>query len=132
MVSDNAKLIVDLNGTNAGFGADGLVVNASNTLVKGLAINRLSDTSIFVFGDGNSVEGSFLGTDPSGTLQGLSKDAEGVEVVSGFGNAIRSTTPAKCNVISGNFQGVIVSDGSINSILDKYIGTDNAWCRLPD
>ena len=116
-VGDDAKLMVELNGTNAGFGENGLNLTASDSTIKGLAINRFSGDNIRIDGDSNKVQGNFVGTDPSGTLSGLGGGAEGVSTRSALGKrSIGGATTASRNIISGNQQGVIVSDGSNNTI----------------
>jgi hypothetical protein len=121
-VGDDAKLMVELNGTNAGFGGDGLTLSTSNSTIKGLVINRFDRDNIEVFGDANKIQGNFIGTDPTGAFS--NEFVDGVEVSSGFNNTIGGATKDARNVISGNFQGVIVSNGSSNSIQGNYIGTD--------
>src|SRR4029078_5470720 len=74
--SDDSVHLIELNGANAG-PASGLRISAGNSTVWVLVINRfalanLDDTlgnGIFLEGAGGStIEGNFLGTDPSGTL----------------------------------------------------------------
>jgi hypothetical protein len=125
-VGDDAKLKVELNGTNAGFASNGLILDASNSTVKGLAINRFDSDNILIIGDGNKIQGNFVGTDPTGTTSSSDDSVEGVKVVSGFNNVIGGATRDARNIISGNRQGVIVSNGSNNSIQGNYIGTDKS------
>src|SRR5262249_54654498 len=61
------KPLIELDGSLAGLGADGLRVRANNTAVRGLAINRFSGDGIELVGSsGNVVAGNFIGTDPTG------------------------------------------------------------------
>jgi CSLREA domain-containing protein len=66
----NALLKVELNGANAGNGAPGLDIQASDTVVRGLVINRFHNLGVEVKRDvaNVSIEGNFIGTDPSGTI----------------------------------------------------------------
>jgi CSLREA domain-containing protein len=127
-VGDDAKLMIELNGTNVGgaFDSNGLILNTSNSTIRGLVINRFGFDNILIDGDGNKVQGNFIGTDPTGTLSGLGNTADGVEVVSGFNNTIGGAAKDARNVISGNQQGIIISNGSNNSIQGNYIGTDKS------
>ncbi len=121
----NARLMVQLDGSGASGFANGLRVEASNTLVKGLAINRFSGDGIFVSGgaSGVKIEGNFIGTDPSGT-QDLPGNAAGVKIGLGTSaNTVGGSTPAARNLISANnSHGVhLLSDTS--EILGNLIGT---------
>src|SRR5438094_762492 len=88
---------------------------SSSTAIRGLIINRFilastDDTQgngIFLeAAGGNTIEGNFLGTDPTGTLSRPNQNA-GI-FVSSLGNAVGGNTSAARNVISGNapFDGV--------------------------
>src|SRR5215207_7901234 len=69
----NAVLTIELDGSKAGSGIDanGLSINAKNTVVKGLVINSFSLSAIRLLGgveaNGTKIQGNFLGTDPAGT-----------------------------------------------------------------
>jgi hypothetical protein len=137
--SDDANLLIELEGSSAGF-ASGLRISAGSSTVRGLAINRfvlptgsVDDTlgnGILLEGaGGNHIEGNFVGTDPGGTLARPNTDV-GI-FVSSPDNIIGGTTPETRNVISGNapFDGVYVSpangigDASGNVIQGNFIGT---------
>jgi hypothetical protein len=57
---NNAKLLIELDGTNAGNHARGLRIVASNSVVKGLVINRFGASGIHISSDGSEVEGNFI------------------------------------------------------------------------
>ena len=69
-VGNDAALKVVLDGTNVG--GSGLQINsASNSVIKGLVINSFGNTGIEIIGTttvGTRIEGNFIGTDASGTL----------------------------------------------------------------
>jgi hypothetical protein len=126
---NDAVLKVKLNGSNAGAGAEGLVISASESTIKGLVINRFDGDGVQIsagFGatGNNKVEGNFIGTNDQGTIDN-GNGGEGV-FVRDDSNTVGGTTPDKRNVISGNDEnGVLVfsaaSEG--NRIEGNYIGT---------
>ena len=75
--------------------------------------------------DNDLIQGNFIGTDPTGT-KSLST-SEGIAISNrALGITVGGTTPAARNIISGNFfEGVDVSDGVSNIIIQgNYIGLD--------
>jgi CSLREA domain-containing protein len=109
----DAQPKIELSGTNAG-SADGLQFDsflgtrkASGSVVRGLVVNRFSRSGIVVRDvDNVRIEGNFVGTDPSGTLDRGNKGG-GVEILEGatfntVGGLNTSTNPAVRNLISGN------------------------------
>ena len=129
-LADDAVLLVELDGTGAGTGARGLVLGGGGSTVRGLVINRFGNAGIEIDSDGNIVEGSFVGTDPSG-LAALPNGTNGLGGIviangaSGNSNTIGGTTPAARNLISGNVgAGVVVGNFSGNVIEGNFIGVD--------
>ena len=123
-VGSDAVLKIELRGPGNGHG---LVVDASNSTVRGLVINS-SGEGIRITGSGatgNRVEGNYLGTDPSGT-QKLGNGDYGVTIGGAPNNTIGGTTPGARNLISGNLGGVgIEGNGATgNKVTGNYIGTD--------
>ncbi|MDO8614379.1 MAG: hypothetical protein Q7T33_01405 [Dehalococcoidia bacterium] len=130
---------VELNGTGSNPGVDGLSISGGGSTVRGLVINRFAGDGIELVGPsgGNKVEGSFIGTDATGTvtdpdgipLNGdeLGNGRNGVGVNASPGNTIGGTAAAARNVISGNsFGGVLIEAGgaSGNLVQGNFIGTD--------
>ena len=74
----------------------------------------------------NIVAGNYVGTDVTGTSAIPNTDWGILIEVGGRNNIIGGTTPEERNIISGNPDGVVVSDygSSQNSIIGNYIGTD--------
>lgn len=75
---------------------------------------------------GNQVQGNFIGTDVTGTLD-LGNSQQGVLISSGASNnTIGGTAAGARNIISGNAQsGVqIQNTGSQNQVIGNFIGTD--------
>ena len=113
---------IEISGTDAGETVDGIQVNASNVVIRGLVINRFkaifqegtntqiggNGIAIFQLASGNSniarnniIEGNYLGTDATGSLD-RGNQSTGVIVFDANDNTIGGTTPAARNVLSGN------------------------------
>ena len=99
----NAKVLIELNGANAGANADGLRLAAGSggSTVEGLAVNRFSANGIELQSNGNTVQGNFVGTNPQGNAAEPNQ-VDGIRVSSASNNTIGGTTPAARNVASGN------------------------------
>jgi CSLREA domain-containing protein len=128
-VGNDAVLKIELNGTSVG--GNGLELSSvSSSVIKGLAINRFLG-GITIFGDsvGNRIEGNFIGTDPSGTVDRGNK--VGLNIVNGPSeNVLGGTTPAARNVISGNDDtGIFLSGSDRNRIEGNYVGTDKGGTK---
>jgi hypothetical protein len=122
---DNAVLLIELDGANAGF-SSGLDINSGSNTVRGLVINGFSFYGIDIRGSGNLIEGNFIGTDPTGTA-GLGNGFQGIAIFSACCNKIGGTSPGARNLISGNTRdGVLVFGGdSSNTVVQgNFIGTD--------
>ena len=125
--------IVELNGFNVAQGI-GLNINAGNSTVRGLVINRWNTGINLVTNGNNVVEGNYIGTTLAGTAGAL--NSTGINVVSP-NNRIGGTTPAQRNVISGNTNtgvnisgqvanGALVNSGAGTQVIGNYIGTNAA------
>ena len=121
----NAVLKIQLDGSNAeGNFVDGLDVDANNVVIRGLAINRFDNDGIDILNrTGVKIEGNFIGTSASGTLD-LGNGASGV-FVEGDSNAVGGTLPSQRNLISGNGRdGVVVFLDTQNARVEgNLIGT---------
>ncbi|MEM0964468.1 MAG: hypothetical protein AAGK21_18210, partial [Bacteroidota bacterium] len=84
-VGTNAMLRIELDGQNAG-DVNGLVVTGPGVTLRGLVVNRFERAGIRVGagGQGAVVEGSYIGTDATGTID-LGNDRNGVFVVNAPG-----------------------------------------------
>ena len=136
--ADNAKIRVEIDGSQAGRPADGLELFAAGCTVRGLAINSfitklqrgtttnllLDGVGIFVFADHETIAGNFIGTDASGMVA-HGNEVQGIALF-GFDNTIGGTDPADRNLISGNgAAGVgIASSETGNKIIGNFIGTN--------
>jgi CSLREA domain-containing protein len=124
----NAKPLIELNGASVTSASrNGLAINASNVVVRGLVINRFGGTGIFIFfnGSGAKIEGNFIGTDPSGTQSQLGNNS-GVTAFGGGANIIGGRDAVAHNLISGNVHGLTIASNTGNTIQGNLIGTDKA------
>jgi len=123
---NDAVLKIQLNGTNAG-SANGLVIQASDSTVKGLVINRFEGNGVLISGSGatgTKVQGNFLGTNAAGSADRGNGDGVAISSASDstIGSAIGST--AGGNRIANNDQdGVLVFGGAAvgNRVLSNSI-----------
>src|SRR5215211_5740603 len=123
--SDNAVLKIELDGTNAGGDANGISLGAgsSNSVVKGLVINRFKGYSAVSPSSGTKVQGNFIGTDRTGTLD-RGNSSQGVNTSIYDSNVqIGGTTPAARNGIYGNDSNGVLLYGSGTKVQGNFIGT---------
>ena len=124
---DNAVLKIELDGTNAGDDATGLWLGSgsSNSVVKGLAVNRFDGNGVVLATSESILQGNFIGTDPKGTLD-RGNGKTGVYVPGATSNnQIGGTTPQVRNIISGNGSGGVLLYGSGHKVQGNFIGTQN-------
>jgi len=118
-------LVVDAPGTTIGGTAGPLSRNvAASNGIDGISILELLPGS----SAGTTVEGNFIGTDPSGTV-GLGNGATGIFLDSADSLTVGGTTPGAGNLVSGNTQdGVRLFPGldtlDFNLIQGNLVGTD--------
>jgi HYR domain/Right handed beta helix region len=116
---------IELDGTAAGVGADGLTLMASNITVRGLVINRFSGNGITINQGSNIIQGNLIGTNATGTAASPNAGSGVLIDMSSSGNTIGGTAIAARNVISGNSgAGVFLSGSNSNQITGNFIGTD--------
>ena len=126
---DNAQIRIELSGQSAG-AANGLNINAPNSIVRGLSINSFTGAhpnghALFITGNSNTIQGCFLGTDPTGE-SARPNDRDGIFFDGGQNNIVGGVTPAQRNIISGNsLTGIVlVNAAQGDQIQGNYIGTD--------
>jgi hypothetical protein len=131
--SDNAVILIELSGVNAGF-SGGLTISAGGSTVRGLAINQFAKDGIrLTVSGGDVIAGDFLGTDATGIVALPNQDA-GVLIDGSNGNTIGGTTPAARNLVSGNTnQNIFLINGSSgNVIAGNFVGlTATGKATLP-
>jgi thiol-disulfide isomerase/thioredoxin len=123
--------LIELDGTAAGVGAEGLLITAGASTVRGLVINRFQGNGIVLqTGGGNHIEGNYIGT--SGTGSGpLGNGLCGIVVSStDGGNTIGGPAEGARNIISGNGSaGVLIYNDGGDVVAGNYIGTDARGSR---
>jgi len=120
---DNAHILIQLSGANAGF-SSGLQIVASKSTVRGLAINQFEQEGIRLFsGTKDTIAGNFLGTDVTGTVA-LPNGDSGVLVDGSNQNTIGGTTPEARNLVAGNTnQNIYLINGSSNNLVEgNWVG----------
>lgn len=132
--ADNAVLLVELNGTNAGVGASGLDLaeGSGGSTIRGLVVNRFAGDGIVVESDGNTIAGNFIGTDPTGTTRmpngTFPTSGDGIRVENASNNTIGGDTPADRNIASGNaidgihVVGSLTAPATGNIIQGNFVG----------
>ncbi len=119
--------VIEINGTSAGSGVDGLRILGDGVTIRGLAINRFAADGIeLVSGaQGTTIAGNHIGVSPGGGID-RGNGARGIDLGSGSGpTTVGGTATADRNVISGNASdGIVIWNSSGNTIINNYIGTD--------
>ncbi len=117
--------LIEIDGSMAN-AADGLVIKAGGSTVRGLSIGRFGSNAINVNGcDGNVIQGNYLGVAANGTS--ARQNNWGIQLTNSSNNLIGGTTAAARNVISGNGNSAIaINSGNANVIQGNFIGTTAA------
>jgi titin len=114
-------------------GTNGLTISSNGSTVRGLVINGFNvgaGAAILLTGNGNTIQGNYIGTNAAGTgtvVSGTIGNFYGVYVTSG-NNIIGGTAGGAGNLISGNGYGVYItgSGATLNQLLGNLIGTNAA------
>ncbi|HAB19494.1 MAG TPA: hypothetical protein DCE44_24065, partial [Verrucomicrobiales bacterium] len=121
--------LIELNGASAPGGTSGLRITTTNSVVRGLIINRWKANGIELSGGGGHViERCFVGLGPSGTND-LGNSLNGILLADSTINRIGAASVAAGNVISGNEDHGIRLNGTNsvgNQIIGNIIGLDEA------
>ncbi len=122
--------IIELDGSGTSF-VNGLNIAAPASTVRSLVINRFGGANSaleLTSGAGHTVQGSYVGTDVSGTLIPGNNSIVGIDVRSSE-NLIGGTGPGQGNLISGNEVGIQIATGDRNRVEGNLIGTDITGTR---
>ena len=134
-VGNDAVLLVELSGENAGSASGGLSFltagSPGTVTVRGLVINRFGQFALSLGDDDEAVvEGCFIGTDPAGNV--ALGNLVGIGLNAGFFGSgaparIGGASPAQRNLMSGNSgSGVTINNRGVTTIQGNYIGTNAA------
>jgi hypothetical protein len=138
-IGTNAVIKIELSGANAllGGGMDGLDIGGGGTTVRGLAISGFKNNAVFTGGTGikllniagntgNKIEGNFIGTDASGTVD-VGNELSGVSAIANStNNTIGGGSLANRNLISGNGLNGVDLNSIGNFVQNNLIGTDRS------
>ena len=120
--------IIELDGSGAGAGVDGLrlVAGSDGSTIQGLVINQFDDEGIEVNNsDSNIILGNYIGTDVTGTVNLGNGDSGILLRATATNTLVGGTTAGARNIISGNQNtGIWIDDSDSNTIEGNYIGTD--------
>jgi CSLREA domain-containing protein len=129
--------IIEIDGSSAGSGANGLRITGGGTTVTGLVINRFipafpasGGNGIRIeSGGGNVIRGNYIGTNVAGTAA-LGNGVDGISIMGSANNVIGRTDLAfRINVISGNSANgirIMGSGADGNVVAGNRIGTNAA------
>ncbi len=117
--------IIELDGTNAGSGSDGLKIKCDNSLIRGLIINRFKGAGILIDNnsEGNIIAGNYIGTDKNGTVE-MGNTGTGISVQFARNNKIGGLTIGDRNIISGNGTGIFLNESGGSTVIGNFIGVD--------
>lgn len=129
-VGNNAVLIIELTNGSEVTVQKGLVVTGGGSTIRGLVVHGFGEAGIVLFSGNNRIEGNFVGTDVTGTLD-FGNGVDGVFIANGTlagdNNTIGGSTPAARNVISGNNRNGVTLDQIAGTVIaGNYIGTNAA------
>jgi hypothetical protein len=131
-LGNDAALKIELSGISAPSTSSGLKIETTEgSVIRGLVIYRFGGPGITVSGDSvaNRIEGNFIGTDHTGTID-RGNDLAGVSIRVGPSQTlVGGTTPAARNVISGNGIGIDVFQANGSLIMGNYVGTDKSGTK---
>ena len=122
--------LIEINGSSAGAGANGLQLEAGSVTVDALAINRFSGAGILVNSSSDIFRRNFLGVNAAGT-QALPNGGPGLRIRNGSNNVIggfnsNANVGSLGNLLSGNSGPGLLIEGSSstqNIVTGNYIGT---------
>ena len=123
----DAVIKIELDGTSAGAGIYGLVIDGANSVVQGLSIVNVNGQAIAANGSGSLIAGNFIGVHADGVTVGGNGTGLALKLSIQVGSA---TVAARRNLIAGNIVGVYSnSTSAVNVIAGNLIGTDRTGAQ---
>lgn len=124
-VGSNAQIRIALVGTGStSVRGLALLVDATGSVVRGLAINRFGGSQINAIADDCVITGNYIGTDATGTVAYASSPGTRIGVsVGGDRCRVGGTTRAERNVVAGNSGSGVYVGGSDVVVQGNLIGT---------
>ena len=123
---------IEISGASMAPDGSCLIVTSAGNVIHGLVVNGCPYHGIWIGGsgaDGNTVSGSYIGTDATGS-SGPGNGRGGIGILAGGdSNTIGGMAPGEENVISLNgWEGLTVSGSGVdgNVVCGNYIGTDKS------
>ena len=133
------KPIIELNLSLAAVSIDGLDIATNNVVLRGFVINHIVTEFLVCYvihvrnGGQNIIEGNYVGTDPSGTIQNSGLAASGIRVESSS-NTIGGTTLAARNLLAGHttlsISRFLPATPADNRVRGNFIGTDASGTQI--
>ncbi|MCL1472975.1 hypothetical protein LAY57_20120, partial [Argonema antarcticum A004/B2] len=119
----------DVTGTkDLGNTREGVFITGSNNIIGGSnasernIISGNDSSAIFLSSTNNKVQGNYIGTDATGTLD-LGNTSYGM-YITGSDNIIGGSNAGERNIISGNDLSALFISNTNNQVQGNYIGTD--------
>jgi len=120
--------VIELNGASTSGSTIGLRFTAGASTLRGMAINRFPAEALELVGPSNVIQGNFIGTDVTGTIQ---RDNQSYDIlVQSAGNLIGGTNAGNGNLLSSgasaNGGGLYILSESNNLVQGNLIGLNAA------
>ena len=124
---DDAVLLIEISGAASGGGINPSLqfgAGSGGSTLRGLIIDNGFTSGPLFTSRSNTVEGCFLGVDPTGRIS--RGTGSGVAIQSGDASFSRigGATPAARNIIAGNDTGIVIYDGTNCVVEGNFIGLD--------
>ena len=122
----NNLIGLDVNGTaaipNDGAGVDifGDGNQIGNGTPEGRNVIAANTAGITVTGNDTIIRGNRVGTNAAGTAA-VGAQSSGIQVYSGVNTQIGGRNPADGNLVSGNYRGVVLRDGTSGSVVQRNV-----------
>jgi CSLREA domain-containing protein/uncharacterized repeat protein (TIGR01451 family) len=142
LLGSSNTIVGNYLGTNAagntggsfGNGENGVLISSPSNIIGGTAtadrnvISGNLGNGVLILNGGasaNQVLGNYIGTNATGTVA-VANLGDGISIIASPNNIIGGSTPGAGNVISGNANGIHITDSTAvgNLIMGNFIGTD--------